>query len=58
MKNKLPRSTYRVTFRNTRGKPGFKDVLPSKVLGFMRDLHDKGYTMIVCNADETITVGD
>jgi len=45
---------YRITFRNTKGKPGFKDVVASSVYRAVQNLTDKGYTMVVINPEPHI----
>ena len=45
---------YRITFRGTKGKPGFKDVLASQVYRAVQNLTDKGYTMVVINPEPHI----
>jgi hypothetical protein len=45
----MPILKCRVTYRNTKGKPGFKDVLLSQVPATIEALEAKGYTMIQAN---------
>ena len=45
---------YRITFRNTKGKPGFKDVVASSVYRAVQNLLTKGYTMVVINPEPHI----
>jgi hypothetical protein len=40
---------YRITYRNTRNKPGFKDVLAAQVVTAVRSLEAKGYTLVIVN---------
>lgn len=40
---------HRITYRNTKGKPGFKDVPAAQITTAMRVMADKGYTMIIVN---------
>jgi len=45
---------YRITFRGTKGKPEFKDVVASSVYRAVQNLTDKGYTMVVINPEPHI----
>lgn len=40
---------YRITYRNTKGKPGFKDCLATQRDIVVKELERKGYTMIFVN---------
>ena len=42
-----PTMKCRITFRNTKGKPGFKDVLASQVEETISSLEKKGYTLVI-----------
>jgi hypothetical protein len=42
----MPIIKCRITYRNTKGKPGFKDVLASDVSSTVARLEAKGYTLV------------